>query len=565
MLRSTFMSKSPAPRPGRKPTAPTPEAPPPAPAAWLPWLERHARLVALAAVLLATARIAATYHVFSHTFDEPTHIATGMEWLDRKSYTWEPQHPPLARVAAALGPFLLGHHTHKLPNPASQDPADNKEHEGLAVLYEKHEYEKTLTAARLGILPFFWIACAVVWAWGRRYYGATTGALAVAIFTFLPPVLAHAGLATTDMALTAFVGAAFLTGMIWLEQPTPRRALLFGLSTALAVVSKFSSLAFLPAAAIVAAFGWLAFARRQPVPPGRVRALLPSLGIAVLTACVVIWGAYRFSFHGVPAPELFQGIGDVMRHNREGHLSYFFGELSTTGWWYFFPVMLGLKTPLAALALAALWAAIPPLRARWRSILIPLGFSLAILLVGMAANINIGIRHILPIYLGLSLIAAAAIVEVARELWQRKWAAPLVSILAVWFAGASLLAHPDYLPYFNELALGQPEKIAVDSDLEWGQDLKRLATRLRQLQAPAVTLLTEVVADFAEQGLPPVSRNMDGYRPSAGWTSTDATYWKERRMGLGLQGASVTLWLDRIPPQEKVGAGYYLWYFPPAQ
>src|SRR3954470_3884500 len=75
---------------------------------------RFAPTIALLAAIVASGRIVATYSVFNHTFDEPAHIATGMEWLDRGSYSWEPQHPPLARVLTALGPYLMGGHTHKL-------------------------------------------------------------------------------------------------------------------------------------------------------------------------------------------------------------------------------------------------------------------------------------------------------------------------------------------------------------------------------------------------------------------------------------------------------------------
>ena len=69
------------------------------------WLERHSLAVALALILIATLRIVSTYTVFNHTSDEPNHIACGMEWLDKGTYTYETQHPPLARIAAALGPF----------------------------------------------------------------------------------------------------------------------------------------------------------------------------------------------------------------------------------------------------------------------------------------------------------------------------------------------------------------------------------------------------------------------------------------------------------------------------
>ncbi len=89
-----------APKPGIQPRKPPFDA--------IPFLERHSLILAVALIVLGTIRIAATYTVFSHTADEPAHIASGMEWLDKGVYTWEPQHPPLARIATALGPYLLG-------------------------------------------------------------------------------------------------------------------------------------------------------------------------------------------------------------------------------------------------------------------------------------------------------------------------------------------------------------------------------------------------------------------------------------------------------------------------
>ena len=71
-------------------------------------LASRSLLIAGAAVLIATLRIVATYPVFNHTIDEPAHVACGMEWLAKGSYQLEPQHPPLARVFSALGPFLAG-------------------------------------------------------------------------------------------------------------------------------------------------------------------------------------------------------------------------------------------------------------------------------------------------------------------------------------------------------------------------------------------------------------------------------------------------------------------------
>src|ERR1700753_2118928 len=116
----------------------------------VPFLERRARLIAILLVLFASARIIATYRVFNHTFDEPIHVACGMEWLDKGAYTCEPQHPPLARIAAALGPYLEGIRPQGI---AAGDPS-TKPREGIAILYKGHRYDRTLALARLGILPF---------------------------------------------------------------------------------------------------------------------------------------------------------------------------------------------------------------------------------------------------------------------------------------------------------------------------------------------------------------------------------------------------------------------------
>src|SRR3954463_10453064 len=96
---------------------------------------RYARAIALAAVLLASVRIVATYNVFSQTMDEPAHIAAGIEWLHKKTHTWETQHPPLARVAAALGPYLLGS---REIHPVKSDDIDALLEEGTAILSQGH-------------------------------------------------------------------------------------------------------------------------------------------------------------------------------------------------------------------------------------------------------------------------------------------------------------------------------------------------------------------------------------------------------------------------------------------
>lgn len=509
------------------------------------WLSRHAVKLAVALVALATIRIVATYPVFNHTCDEPAHVACGMEWLEKGIYKFEPQHPPLARIAVALGPYLAGAH---LPGSMSFY------YQGAEVLYYAHRYERNLTLARLGVLPFFWIAAMVVWVWARRHQGDQEAVLALFLFTFLPPVLAHAGVATTDMALTAFVGASFLTALLWIEQPSLKRSLLFGAATGLAVLSKFSALPFIPAAMGAALLCYAVFERPKfSALLSAANKLLGPFCIAVLTGALVIWAGYRFSFDGVPAPEFWQGIHDVFEHNEKGHIAYLLGTRSDHGFWYYYPVILAVKTPLAFLALVVAGCAKRKLP---RGIWLPLAFSLGILVFALFTGINIGVRHVLPVYIGFSLVAAAVVTRA-------KWTRAAVAAALVWMGLTSLLSHPDYIPYFNFLAGSEPEKIAVDSDLDWGQDINRLGQRLREVRAPSVTFNNFIVTKLEMMhGFPPTHQS-DPQTPSPGWNAVSLTVLKVGRMGLVKAHPEYRLWPEHIKPQERVGKGIWLYYFPP--
>jgi hypothetical protein len=506
-------------------------------------------------VLIASARIASTYTVFNHTADEPAHIASGMQWLDRHVYLYEPQHPPLARVAAALGPYLLGIRWQGTPGTG----LEQESLEGAKILYKDHHYDLTLALARLGTLPFFWLACLVVYAWGKRSHGAPAAVIALFFFSFLPPILAHASLATTDMALTAFLGAAFLTGLQWTERPTWKHGLLFGAATGLAAVSKFSSLVFFPAAAALALAGYLFFQRpARAALISSVKERLPSFGLAVATGAIIVAAVYRFSLSA-----LFGGLRAVEAHNTEGHFAYLLGRRSTGGFWYFYPVVLAVKTPLALVVLLglALWWTCRE-RGRVRRDWPVLAFVAGILLVALFSRINIGVRHILPVYFGFSLLAAGAVADWMEQARARPWIGAGLGVLMVWFAGSSLGCHPDYLAYTNELAGSAPEKVLADSDLDWGQDMKRLSARLREVGATQVTFDPTILADFeGELGFPRMLPSSP-VAPSPGWNAVSLSLWKVRRLRLLDTHPEAVLWPDRVPPGERVGKGIMLWYFP---
>jgi Dolichyl-phosphate-mannose-protein mannosyltransferase len=540
---------------------------------WCQYVERHALVVSLTLIVIATVRVILTYPVFSHTYDEPSHIAGGMEWLDQKVYTIEPKHPPLARVMTALGPYLAGERSHRA-GERGRDHHDVRE--GVAILGA--HYDRVLTLARVGTLPFLWISAWVIYAWSRRYFDAMVAVMAVFLFTQLPAILAHSGLATNDMAVTAFVGASAYTALVWLEKPTVGYTLLMGTCLGLAVLSKFSSLVFLPSALLTMG-AWYVLSERPSAHRllAAARPRLALLPLSLIAAGLTIWAGYRFSvgpvhFAGVwlPAPELYSGVAALIEHNRGGHASYLLGQRSPSGWWYFFPLALAVKTPLAFLFLVLGGSAMALRRTpvRW-----PLAYAVGLLLCVLPSRINIGTRHILAIYIGLAILAAVFAVEGMRR-WRtrRAFAAAVIGALA-WFTVSVGVSHPDYLPYFNAIAGREPEKILVDSDLDWGQDLKRLAKHLQEVGATEVAALPpfepsrrDVVRASLElvAGFPPL-REIDPVTPSPGWNAVSLTVLYSMRMGVEGEGAQGALWPELIKPTERVGKGLLLYYFPPAQ
>lgn len=515
---------------------------------------RHSVALFLALVALASVRIVATYTVFNHTIDEPAHIACGMEWLDKKVYRYEPQHPPLARVMVALGPYLAGAHAW-----GKRDMND----EGGAILYTGNRYDRMLALARLGILPFFWLGALVVYLWARRSFGEAAAFFTTLCFTFIPPVLAHAGLATTDMALAVTLGAAFLAMLAWAGRPSWTRSVLFGAALAAAILSKFSALAFFPAVALSAVVFYVAIETPSPAQVlAWIRPRLLPLALAAVVASTIVWAGYRFSFDKWPAPELFAGVRAVMDHNRKGHPGYLLGENRDTGWWYFYPVVLSVKTPLALLGLLGIGAVICWKRRGNTAYWIPLAFPVGILAIAAFSRINIGVRHVLPVYLAFSIVAGVG----AEWLWSSgvtaRW---ILAGLLLWMTASSALSHPDYLPYFNALAGNRPERIAVNSDLDWGQDMKRLAARLREVGAAQVAFDPLIVARLeAVHGFPHIQR-LNPQAPAPGWNAVSLTMLKVFRMGLNQNYPDFKLWTDRIPPTERVGKGVLLWYIPPGR
>jgi hypothetical protein len=492
-------------------------------------------------------------------------MVAGLEWLERGTYTWEPLHPPLARVLIAIGPWLAGARLDADPNPWVQ---------GNRILGAGDQYARMLSLARAGVLPFLALAAAGVFLAGRRAAGTAGGLLALLLFVTIPPVLAHAGLATTDLALAAGTILGFVAFLRWREEPTPPRAIALGLALGGTILTKFSSLLFLPVALAAAAI----VPAGSAFPPSRshrIRAFRP----VWITAAAAIWLGYRLDVGPAlppkadagdrgpitaitelpiyPAPALVQGLAAYAGQSAGGRKAFFLGERGREGWWLFFPTLLVLKSPIPLLVLTT---GAGTLIARRRGLMHRPGLAAAlaaagILLVLLPSRVNIGLRHALAVYPFMAVVAAYG----AIELWQRarhRLGAVAVGALLTWQVVGTIRAAPDFLPWFNELAGPAPERIVVDSDLDWGQDLKRMADTLRARGITNPLLAYNGSTDPAAVGIERY-RILRPFTSDTGWIAISVFtrtlgYWNEPT-------SDDFAWLEQYEPVTRAGHSMLLY------
>jgi hypothetical protein len=228
-------------------------------------------------------------------------------------------------------------------------------------------------------------------------------------------------------------------------------------------------------------------------------------------------------------------------------------------------VVVAVKTPIAFLLLCFIGffclARQSVAKIRWQE-WVPGVCVLVILLICMTSRIDLGVRHILPIYPLLAMVAGLGLTRLFEAGRARKAAAAWGLVLALWLVVSSMWSHPDYLAYFNELAGGKPEWVLAESDLDWGQDLQRLSNKLKELGVKEVSLAYFGTADLTRHGLPAIKR-LSAYRRTTGWVAVSlhimmieaAAIEKAQRTNM-----SPFSWLDWEIPVTRVGKSIDLYY-----
>lgn len=442
---------------------------------------RH--LVAFA-VLAAALAVQLRIHILrsSPTIDEPIHVLAGYRHLRCGDFGINAEHPPLAKLVAALPLRFMDVRDPLGPCTQRFTPAPAAFNAG-GVFLAANGIERLIVPSRIAAAAFTLVLFLVVFLFARELFGATPALLAAAVIAFEPTLLAHGSLVTTDMAVTAMFLTTLFATHRWRANPTMQRVVLVGLAAGLTLSAKHSGVLVLP---VLAMLMWR-----------NVRALLITLAVAAF----VLFATYGFQL----AP-YFEGWRILLAGSERP--TWILGREYSRGQWFYFPLVFTIKASVMTLVLAVF-----ALRTRQRLLLLaPAALWLA---AGMTSGINIGVRHILPLWPLLIIAGSAA----AWELTRRKRAAQIVlGALLVFHGISALVTAPSSIAFANELWGGTRRSHALlqDSNVEWGQNTKLVAEYVQQHE----------VRDcwFAAYGHGSISRALQPCRllPALGWTAGGA-------------------------------------------
>jgi 4-amino-4-deoxy-L-arabinose transferase-like glycosyltransferase len=352
----------------------------------------------------------------SQTIDEAMHIAAGYSYLATRDFRIEPQNPPLIKELLAL-PVLLAYGLPFRPDPEHWRDADGYLIERDLLYKSKRTADQILTLSRIPNLFLGGVLFALTGWWAYRLWGNRAALLAMALASFEPNLIAHSSLVTTDIGVTLFIFLAVYLFWEYLNQSTWTFLIGTGISTGMALVAKYSSVLVIPIIALIVTASLLTSsepdirlpkARKPNKPRHKLLQAAAVLSLIVFVALLTIPPAYLFQGF---QPWL-SGFDQYLTLSQEGLPAFFLGEYSLHSWWGYFPITFLIKTPIGSLVLITIslvfFRAGSPLGYRQALFLV-----LPVILIFLAmtqAKTNIGLRHIIPIYPFLFVLACV---------WQR--------------------------------------------------------------------------------------------------------------------------------------------------
>ncbi len=489
----------------------------------------------------------------SLTWDEPGYIAAGYANLVHGDYRLNSDHPPLLQKLSALPLLGLPIHDPPVGDPRFLRSANPRATYGRDFFFDSGNDPLLMTHfARVPVLLLGAVLVLCVFAFARSLFGSGPALLATALAALCPSLAAHGRLATEDLGCAAGMYAATFTLWRCIERPGAGRALVCGVATGLALLTKYTALLIVPIFACLALLSWRCC--RDRISGSELAGTLAA--VAGVAFCVVGLG-YGAAFR----PDLyFAGVFEIYPDVAQRYAFYLLGRVSESPFWYHAPVSLLIKTPLPALALIA----IAGVRARRVARPEQIGFLLvppAVVLAAACFDITSpGLRRVLPVLPFLLTFAALA--------WagpRPRWLSALALLLLAGSAGVALRTYPFQLAYLNAVAGGSEAgpRVTDESNVEWGQELPRLAIWQRAHMAPGEPLRLYYFGSAVPEVYGVHSEPFDladARQPRPGTYAISAHYLAYFRKLEALEAADVD-WLEKYEPIARIGYSIYVYRF----
>jgi len=475
----------------------------------------------------------------SLSWDEGDHIFAGYMSWKKVDFGINPEHPPLVKALAAipLQPIHL-----KVPDPKGLASfKDEAYFDGRDFIFGnggEAEADRIIFRARMAAASLSLLLGLLVFLAAREMFGDGAALFALALVVFEPNMIAHGAYVTTDMGISCFMFASIYAMYRYVKAPSVGRLIVLGLVSGLALASKHSGVLLLPfgLALIITEILWSSPETRTN--KRRVALRLTGAFLAASTiAIVVLWAFYGFRYAARPggmqlSPSLAEyarglkglepqvylalarlhllpesylyGLVDV-RLISDSFSTYIFGKVYAHGVWFYFPAAFIIKSTAAFMGLLLLtgFAIVTgKLRARREVFFLTIP-PVLYLLIATGTGLNIGARHILPMYPFLSVLIGGATLALAHK--DRRWAY-VVGLLLAWHVVSSARAYPNYLAYSNEFWGGPANtyKYLTDSNTDWGQQLKAVKKYLdnRGVKDCWFAYFAEPSIHFSAYGIP---------------------------------------------------------------
>jgi tetratricopeptide (TPR) repeat protein len=444
----------------------------------------------------------------SVTIDEPVHILAGHRYWQCGDFGINPEHPPLLKLLAAT-PLISRTFLEPDWDCGSKITSQSDGEQAGIFFLTSNGVDGIVIPTRLAAATLSLLLAGLVYLAAWEMFGRAEALTALALFAFEPNLIAHGSLVTTDMALAATAFAAVYALFRYRKNSNVFRFVVIGLAVGLMLAAKHSAVIFVPILFALVLADVLIFSRKENLSLERILRPIAAYTGCLLIGLILLWAFYGFRYYSIPSatesavsvssyirgtgrPEIVEslsakivmvisyirifpesytfGLADIVATGSRN--TFIFNRNYESGQWFYFPAAFAIKSSAALLLLLPFGLLLPFFKSeKRREMMFLLAPPVLFFAVALSSGMNIGVRHILPIYPFFIVAAAAGAIAAGRRFYFFRY---VLIALFVFHAATAVRTAPNYIAFANDFWGGTDNtyNLLADSNVEWGQNLK---------------------------------------------------------------------------------------------